>query len=663
MQNPCDKAGAALPGGVRRTIGAVVVLFVFLGSAMPATAQEVRLFQIEGIDGFFELGFLTNIDDRLRTNSSDSNFSRIELSQLLDLRTHGYFYHPRLLTFVGGLQLEGIEGLAGETSTRLLVGGDYRFDFFSRHRNSLSLFGRYKESNVTRPFAPSYDVTNSAYGATFFQKWGWVPFDLTYQHREESGGLRGNLDNSTDEVIFSGRYQFTEESIGDLDYQLNFDEIQGRDVRRQRVSANNRSYFGDGIDKRLFTNVRFYEEKDGLQLYDASGGTGFTWRHNDDLTTRYALDGRWNETDAQSSTHLSPNLALSHQLYNSLRSDFRLFGFVDGSSFRKRYQYGGSIAENYTKILGDWGRLNMSVAPRVAVTYDRPDAATGFVFREEHQMVGFDPVRLDQTDIIESSIVVTDQAGIPYDPGPLGDYTVEQLGGGFETELRRVPGSDILDGEVVRVAYEYELPGFGDSDLLSVGVSAHTSLSLVEHLSVFGRYEQFNTHVLSGSDSDIRLNNYNRYSTGLEFNWPWFSAKAEFIDNDATFGRFRGYSGETSFFTYGTDTWHARLNAGYIYRDYLDDTGEDLSRVTMSASAGTRLFLRGLLEAEGSWMRGRWDGPSGDANDIDLMHVKLKYSWWYGKVEVKFETGFIQIIRPAEQSSGYLVDLRVRRVF
>jgi hypothetical protein len=73
--------------------------------------------------------------------------------------------------------------------------------------------------------------------------------------------------------------------------------------------------------------------------------------------------------------------------------------------------------------------------------------------------------------------------------------------------------------------------------------------------------------------------------------------------------------------------------------------------------------LRGLLEAEGSWMRGRWDGPSSDANDIDLMRFKLEYSWWYGKVEVKLKTGFFQIIRSVEESRGYLVDLRVRRVF
>jgi hypothetical protein len=62
-------------------------------------------------------------------------------------------------------------------------------------------------------------------------------------------------------------------------------------------------------------------------------------------------------------------------------------------------------------------------------------------------------------------------------------------------------------------------------------------------------------------------------------------------------------------------------------------------------------------------MRSRWSGQSSDANDIDAVHVKLKYSWWYGKVEVKMETGFAQVLRPTEDLSVYRAELMVRRVF
>ena len=159
------------------------------------------------------------------------------------------------------------------------------------------------------------------------------------------------------------------------------------------------------------------------------------------------------------------------------------------------------------------------------------------------------------------------------------------------------------------------------------------------------------------------MNDFTRYLAGLEFNSSWFAAKAEFEENDAAFGPFRGFAGSASCFTGGTQTWNARLTADYAHRNHTDDDGNTVNRLSVAGGASRRLFRRGLLEAEGSWLRGRWSGQSGDANDIDAVHVKLKYSWWYGKVEVKLETGFAQILRSAEDRSVYKVDLRVRRVF
>jgi hypothetical protein len=86
-----------------------------------------------------------------------------------------------------------------------------------------------------------------------------------------------------------------------------------------------------------------------------------------------------------------------------------------------------------------------------------------------------------------------------------------------------------------------------------------------------------------------------------------------------------------------------------------------VDRYSVSGSTRKRLFKRGLLEAEGSWLRGRWQ--SSKANDIDTLLFKLKYSWWYGKIEVKLETGYAQILRPTEDRRVFKVDLRVRRVF
>jgi len=653
-----DKTGAAPPGGIHRALGAIAVLFILLGAAAPAAAQAIRLFQLEDIGGTVEVGFLSDLGNRSRSSSRGSDFDRIELSQILHLNADGYIYHPRFLTFDTGLKLEAIEGLADQGGNRLLWGGDFRFNFLEKHPNSLSIYGAMFDSEFARPFSETYEVTNEQYGASFFQKWGWIPFDLSYQHGSRSGGLENQLDDSWDKVLFAGRYQIGERSDGRLGYDLVFEDIQGRDIRRQNLVATNVSQIGDAANKTLRTNLRLLEEHGDRQIYNATGSTNFDWKHTDNLRTRYAFDVRWSEFETQTSTNLNSSFFLSHQLYDSLGTNFEIFARLEDASFRTRDEFGGRISENYIKQLGDWGRLNISVSPHASMVYNRLDEETAFVFEEAHDLAGTQFVVLRQPDIIKSSIVVTDENGsIVYGTG---DYTITQIGDGFETRLVRNTPSNIADGERVHVDYEYEVAG--DNDTLTTGVGVHTSLSFLDHWMVFAHYDTVDFHVISGDEDDLRFNDFNRYVAGLGFNWPWFTAKAKFEENDASISPAWGYSGSVSFFTYGVESWNGRLNADYTYRNQ-DNSSQTVDRFSVSGVASKRFFKRGLLEAEGSWLWARWSGQSSEANDIDAVRLKLKYSRWYGKVEVKLETGFAQILRPTEDRRVYRIDLRVRRVF
>ena len=660
MKIPRDKTGAALPGGIYRRIGAIAVLSILMGGVGPAAAQDIRLFQLEDIGGTLEMGFLTDLEDRSRSSSSGSEFDRVELSQLLRLNTRGYIYHPRFLTFDTGLNFEAIEGLAGQRDNRLLFGGDFRFNFLEKHPNSLSVFGTILESEFARPFSEIYSVTNELYGVTFFQKWGWIPFNLTYKHGTRSGGAGDQLDDSRDKLIFAGRYQLGERSDGRLDYDLAFEEIQGQELRRQNLVASNVSRLGDGADKTLRTSVRLFDERDGRHLRTANGNTIFDWKHTDRFRTQYTFNGRWSDSEVQTATNLDGRFFLAHQLYESLGTNFEIFASSEDASFRKRNEFGGRISENYLKRLGDWGRLNIIVAPHASMAYNRLDEETAFVFDEGHVFVDPQPVVLQQPGIIASSIVVTSPNCFPGPVcDPVLDYSVNVIGGGIETQLL-ILGGDILDGDSILVDYEYEL--IGDNDTLTTGVRVNSSLAFLEHWMVFGSYDTVDFHLLSGDENDLRFNSFDRYVAGMEFNGSWFAAKARFEDNDAKITPSWSTSGSVSFFTSGVKSWSGRLNADYTYLNQ-DDSSQTVNRYVVSGSASKRLFRWGLLEAEGGWLRGRWSGQSSQSNDIDNLHLKLKYSWWYGKVEVKMEAGIAQILRPTEDRRVYKFDLRVRRVF
>jgi hypothetical protein len=657
-----DKTGAALRCGTQRVLGAVAVLFLFLGGTAPAAAQGIRLLQINGVRGTVEAGFLTTLEERTRSKSSDSDFDRVELSQLVHLNTYGYIYHPRFLTFDTGIQFEAIEGLAGQSDNRILWGGNFRFNFLESHPNSLSIFGTRIESESAQLFSQTYETTTELYGATFFQKWGWIPFDLSYLHSRRSGGADDQLDDKSDKVLFDGRYRIGERSDGRLVYDIAFEEIQGRDLTRQNLIANNVTFFGEGNDKKWNTNLRIFDERNSVSRSNINGRTGFDWRHSDTLRTRYTLNGRWSDAGPQDSTELDANFIVTHKLYDSLQTDFEIFGILEDASFREREEFGGRLSGNYLKDLGEWGRLNINVSPHARMVYNDMKEDTAFVFDERHVMIGVQPVLLGKPDIIAFSIVVTDENGsIVYDEGALGDYTVIQTGDGIETELRRTPTSTIPDGALVLVDYEFEL--LGDHDTLQTGVAVHTSLEFLENWRVFGRYDTVDFHVYKGDEDTLRFNDFDRYLTGVEYSRRWLSANAEFEKNDATFGSFWGYSGSVSLHTDAMWTWNASMTADYVHQNYTDDGGENVDRFGLSGGASKRFFKRGLLEVEGGWLRGRWSGQSSDANDIDAVRFKLRYSWWYGKVEVKLETGVAKLYRTFEDSTVFGVDLRVRRVF
>jgi hypothetical protein len=672
MKSLRDQIGGAPAGAARCALAALAVLFALTSGAGRATADDVRLFQLTDIRGFAELGFFTSIQDRSRTTSPASTANRVEFSQLLNVSAIGYAYHPSFLTFEGGFQVEFIEDVLEQLDHRILPGGHFRFNFLENHRNGLSIFGRILRTEQQPPFSEKFSVLSQVYGATLYQRWGWIPFSLTYQHRSLENDAPGSFDDSAEEILFRGGYELGERSRGSIDYDLILQDQGGDDVRRQNLGVNNVSFFGDREEKKWFTNLFLKEEvteRDSgeTKQYAAIGNTNFNWRHTDDLLTGYSLSGRWSDFGTQSVTTVSPSFLLTHTLYESLTSQVEIRSDLQKASTGSRYEIGGRISEVYLKRLGGWGRLILRAAPRITMTYDRPEADSAYDEEPEYE-IAVPAVPLRNPNVIEDTILVR-HVNCTFGPTPEEcrnpeDYRVIPAGGGF-VALQLTPGGllepDNPDDPVnVLVTYEYELGEKGD--ILSFGVDADANLWIRERVELFGRYQTNDRKVLSGSERNIRVNSFDRIVVGLNLALPWLSALLQFEDYDATFGPFRGYSGSLSLFSGFGASWQARGGVGYALRNYLD-SGEDLSRLTASANVGRRLFRRGQLELRGRYRRERWSGEKGRTNNVDALYVNAGFSWWYGKIDVKLEGGMVQISREREDKRVFRVDLRVRRPF
>ncbi len=653
MRNHRDRKRDAAGHAACRAVAALAVSFVLAGGAATAVAQDIRPFQLESFGGFVGLGFLTDLERRDRSGTDGSDFDRIEFSQYLEMNADAYVYHPRFLTMHGGIRFEAIEEVIGNSDNRILVGGDWRFDFLQKYRDNLSTYGNVSQSQAARPFSTTYEVMSQLYGATWNHGWGWVPFRLTYQHRSMTGGDNDEIDETTDEVLFSGEYALSEQSDGDINYSLVFEDYFGQESREQALNLSNLTYFGEGSDKVLSTYLLLNEHEDDFHSNKVAGNTAFDWQHTDRLATRYTFNGMWYDTGNQTITLLNPSFNLRHQLYQSLSTRFEAWGRFRDASFGKRNAVAGIFSENYTKELGEWGRLGVGFSSTTILTYTRPDQETAEVIDERHQMTSANDHcdLLDQPFVIESSIDVFFPNGIVY---PYDTMMV-----GTETELCLI---GVPVGEDVRVLVDYVFELNGRSDVLSQGFSVDGSLWFLDHVGLYGRYQNRQEHVLSGEEESLRLNPFDRQLAGVEVTWPWLTAKAEYENYDANFGPFRQLSGSFSVFTFGRRTWRARFNAGYGYRE-LKNTDENVQRLKLGASARRRLFRRGQLELHADYLRERWSSSDQDSNDRDAVNVRSLFTWWYGLIQVRLEGKMVQIFERVEDRSVYQVNLRVRRSF
>jgi probable HAF family extracellular repeat protein len=154
--------------------------------------------------------------------------------------------------------------------------------------------------------------------------------------------------------------------------------------------------------------------------------------------------------------------------------DVNLDGFTDLISHYATSETGIAFGDEEVCVTGElFDGTSFDGCDVVRLAGNHLDEETAYVLDEPHVMVSLQPVLLREPDIIASSIVVTDENGmIVYDEGLMGDYTVNQIGGGIETELRRTPFSNIADGQLVLVDYEYELAG--NNSALSTSVSVQT---------------------------------------------------------------------------------------------------------------------------------------------------------------------------------------------
>lgn len=200
---------------------------------------------------------------------------------------------------------------------------------------------------------------------------------------------------------------------------------------------------------------------------------------------RYEMQKSWQESTAVSLDHGQGEIrkTIGKGLNTTLRVD------AQRSTSGQTTQIGGAVSgtAGYAARLGGFTLTGNYLASARGTRYDRLNVQMSVV-DELHNMVGFEHVTLSNLNVVEESVVVTDQTGLKkYERDR--DYEVGRSGA--STWISRTPGGEIPDGGVVAVDYSFRVVSRETADLdhtASLGVDR----ALTKDLTVRGdlRFDQ-----------------------------------------------------------------------------------------------------------------------------------------------------------------------------
>lgn len=546
---------------MKRIILPLLVALLSLVSVGSAQDTKPLYFRIRDI----HVGLEVNAERETTefNGSGQTTYDRLFIGPVFGLNCVGWSYHPNLLQFkISG---EISPGYITERQT-----GDYPFN-----RNESAILGNYDAHLFLlwqKPYRSDiflqqtynlhdYDYFNSvevdtlSYGIHTGYNRGPVPVSINMWRRSED--THGSVNDSTTtetELTLDATHTRTR---GKTVFNYTFDDYQRTDEGATGGGPEHTFSLGDSEtlgsrDQSLLNLGTRYTNRD----YTDSPGNEFeafgdlAVNHTRTLSSFYNINYNHTTDDTSIGTTKADNTfaeaSLRHQLFKSLTSTARIYGAINSvegdfnrdasvqSTTSDITRYGGGIAENYSKRLGQIGQLSLYTSvmmDRVSVdnggdTIIRTDEAHSFSANQAGDAE--DSFFLNQPYVDQGSIVITDDKNRTPAFVQGRDYTVSE--NGSLTMIRRTPNSTIPVNSTVLVDYRAKSPGTGDYNSVTSVANARIDLWKGK-LSLYGHWNSVQNNASEG----LEVQDLQSYAVGMETRWKWLRAGAEYSVYDSNF--------------------------------------------------------------------------------------------------------------------------------
>lgn len=542
------------PATPRYWHGPAAVVFFLAGQCLAfaqwdSPAPDLHRFRIR----LYEAALEMKIDAQQEQRSLQGSRTRREhlyAEQSLNLDLRGSVYHPNLLEFrlqpQFGLSYQSVLlDASGGTreSIRLLQRYHADLQVLKQKPVATSVYAERDRTFRDFDFFSRAQVDSLRYGAGTGYSAGAVPFTLTYQHLRQTvaDNLLRNLEDREDSVTLSAGRQRDRASQSRFTYQLSrFDHrelgVSTSAGTNHNINLQDTANWGPGPKFVLQSNASYI-------LTDESGrnSTDQSFTLSENLAAQHAhhlgsnLSYNFNQRSYRqvSDQGQEAGIGLTHQLYESLFSRLAVLARTQnlhgpGSTLDSR-RAGTSLAENYTKRLGTWGRLSVSGELRLDHEQRQSTGQLILVADESHALTDGTATFLRQPQV-RNVTAVTDAKGRRYTE--LLDYLLVPQG--LLMEIRRVPGGLIPSGGGVLVSYTADAPPSGNFTTYGRALQVRVDL-FGDLLAVYGRVNL----VDNTGAKFLVLQNVSDRVAGTELKWNWLRAGAEHEDFQSNLSPFR----------------------------------------------------------------------------------------------------------------------------
>jgi hypothetical protein len=607
-----------------------------------------------------------------KQNGGGSTSDRLYVAPTVGIGWAYFVYHPDLLSFSTlfepGYQWEQYGGSGGSRNDNaVLLNGNATATLLKLKPYSTTFTYDRAHENYHYDFFNSATVDTERWGANTGYREGPVPTIITFDHSHvDSSGLSYDSTSDQTTVGLQSQNQRQRDNYTSLNYQyVEYDSTSSDTAQTfsDYTSAHHLSLDDvEHFDRSTLSSTMFYDHLGGDQTPsdDVNLMLNYDLQHTPHLRSFYGYSFSDYSSDGNTSMNNAVHAGLNHQLYDSLNT----MGSVSGANSTS--DSGSSTLDvntattegsiNYTKQLGDWGRLTIGNSTSYSYT-DQTSSGTQLFIANETHVVPLNQIFFLNQPRDTMFVSLTDSTGlITYVQG--ADYNVITSTDPWQIQILSGGPNNLTAGKVVRANY-YAQPNPTGS-YTTFNNSAQIRLDFWHDRA--GLYARYNFTQNHANSPGFVFENVDEFQVGGDLNWGRVRLDANYTDRSSSLYDYQAVNTSESYTLLESARNSASLNFHQQWSTYPNAGTNGVSQTTSYYSYTGRYTFRPIAGLEWNNEAG-YNTLHGGGFDQSFIVARTYLSWIVGKLDVHLGYEFNNDDYPSQRQERNFLFLRLRRNF